>query len=204
MKLKALTIFNELINFTLEDCPVYVSKATIALAAREMSILIKAESVVRGDDESGIFEGDRVYMDGEYIGNVIYSSGFMVQNLDGTLKSLTQMAHIKIETGTSKSIKTVCEDSRRTPLLFKCKDSIIQLNLFLCKLDNSQIAVFGNSYSDKILNCEDVQFYTGIKLDGEAVFYGDVMNNGKVVLYNLQPCIRCGNIYRRLSDERSS
>ena len=78
---------------------------------------------------------------------------------------------------------------------------LIQLNLFLCKLNDNQIAVLGNSYDGKFLDCEDVQFYTGVKRGSVAVFFGDEIDGGKVILHNLQPCIQYGDTYRRLSDE---
>lgn len=201
IRLRALTLSNKIKDFSLNDCPVYVSQSTIALMSDRMSTLIKAETILRGDDETGIYEGDMVYENGEYVGNVIYNAGFKVQKTDGTQKSLSLGSHIKIETGTIESIKTVCSSSKRTFLLFKCREYIIQLNLFLCKLNDNQIAVLGNSYDGKFLDCEDVQFYTGVKRGNVAVFFGDEIDGGKVILHNLQPCIQYGDTYRRLSDE---
>ena len=194
IRLRALTLSNKIKDFSLNDCPVYVSQSTIALMSDRMSTLIKAGTILRGDDETGIYEGDMVYENGEYVGNVIYNAGFKVQKTDGTQKSLSLGSHIKIETGTIESIKTVCSDS-------KSREYIIQLNLFLCKLNDKQIAVLGNSYDGKLLDCEDVQFYTGVKRGNVAVFFGDEVDGGKVILHNLQPCIQYGDTYRRLSDE---
>ena len=47
----------------------------IALFGVKGSRLIKADTVTRGDEQTNIFEGDKVYSEKEFIGIVIYAKG---------------------------------------------------------------------------------------------------------------------------------
>ena len=88
LRFSAFSKRGNIVNFTLEDCPVYLNSSLIILAKHEGSALLLADTVVRYDDASDIAEGDIVYENNRRIGWVIYNQGFVLQDSNGNLKEL--------------------------------------------------------------------------------------------------------------------
>lgn len=80
MKLKMLSINKELLDFTIADCPVALTKDIVILAGRHESSLCINDLILRESD-SGILEYSYVFdKDNKMIGYVIYKNGFKLIN----------------------------------------------------------------------------------------------------------------------------
>lgn len=56
----AIDSHNQVVNFTLEDCPVFLNERQVILAKTEGSNLIYAHTIVRRDKTERVMEGDKV------------------------------------------------------------------------------------------------------------------------------------------------
>ncbi|MCI9050701.1 MAG: hypothetical protein HFI05_02065 [Lachnospiraceae bacterium] len=187
MIFRGFTNSNERVDFRIQDCPVFVSTNMIALFGVKGSRLIKADTVTRGDEQTNIFEGDKVYSEKEFIGIVIYAKGFMLQDLDNVLKILPSGNHIKIEDGDSSSAKIAFHSEYRTELLFQYYGVNVNLKSFVAKLKNGLAVIPLKS----LIDANELLLYTGIiKEDGSKLFFGQNYKGGTIVLHNNIPMIK--------------
>lgn len=191
MKLKAYTRTKERVSFTLEDCPVFISDNVIALVGKKNSDLISYDTIIRGDEASGIWEGDEVYENDSLVGYVIYSRGFKLQTLDNKVKKLCLGSHIKVKEGNRDTVLSISKNPERSMLLFKYKEYVIQIAVFLCKRGDGMIGVHGSSCPEEYIDPQGLRFFTGlVDKSGKNLFYGECENGHEIVLHNLMPCIK--------------
>ena len=172
MLLKALSINNDWVDFTVFDCPVYMEANIIALTGRKGSDLLQADTIVRGDKNTNVFEGDRVYESDELVGYVIYSKGFKLQKLNGQIEDLVLREHIQLKQGNKETIKIISSNEQRTRLLFSDGESVVQLTVFLLKNSAGKIGVMGRTCKANAIDPSKLRFFTGLtKEDGELLFF---------------------------------
>ena len=195
MLLNGITLRGARVGFELSDCPVYLTEDVIGLAGVERSKLILANTIVRGDESTGMIEGDIVLDENEnVIGYIIYSQGFKVQTLSNEIKKLEEYEHIQMKKGDKESILQVTGSEHRTELLFKCNRQEFFMALFLCKNKNGTIAVSGKTFKCKSLNPNEIHFYTGVTdTAGNKLFYGELYKGGVISLVNGLPCVCVGD-----------
>lgn len=190
----------EQILFRLADCPVVVSRNRVALVSIPMSKLILQDTIVRGDEETGYFEGDKVFWDKSYLGRVIYEKGFRLQDKRGNIKDIPWGRHLHVEKGSIADIRkiTKCED--RTPINFKYKDTEIDFYAFLCKIGNF-IAVNSKTTPLRKLDPDYLMHNSGIKSSKGTVFLGDLYNGGLLTLHHGVPCVKKDGRFFRVESE---
>lgn len=187
MLLRGFTDSGIRVDFTLHDCPILVTSSLVALAGIKQSKLIRYDTICRGDEETGIFEGDEVYEDGKKIGTVVYAKGFFLQTLTGALKTIPKSEHIKMKEGNVSSSKIAFNSEYRTDLSFSYKGQRIIISMFICK-DGSMLSVAGKN---KLVNPDSLLMFTGyLRQDNRGVYFGEFYQGGKVVLHDLKPMIK--------------
>ena len=200
MLLKGYNLHKERVDFTLSDCPVHLSTTLIGLSGRKPSYLIKSSTIVCGDDETGIYEGDLVYEDDVEIGYVVYSSGFKVQRHNGDLKKLVLDEHIKVKEGNIASAKVACLNSSRTNVMdFQYDGNKVTVGMFLTKIDD--YVVIKSKKKVKLIDTDRLLFFTGLSdKDGNQLYFKQVYNGGIIVLHDLEPMLKRNGDYFKLVD----
>lgn len=187
MLLRGFTISGERIDFSIQDCPVFISTKVLALFGVKGSELIKSDTVVRGNEQTNIFEGDKVYSNEQLLGVVVYSRGFMLQDLEGVLKILPSGNHIKIEDGDSSTSKLAFHSKYRTELVFNYHGINVNFKSFIAKLKDG-LAI---KPVNRQIDAKELLLFTGvIKEDGSKLFFGQTYKGGTIVLHNNVPMIR--------------
>ena len=190
MLLKGFALNGDRVNFKLSDCPVYFTNNIIGLVGIKGSKLISASTIMRGDEETGVFEGDRVYLKGELIGYVVYAGGFKLQTLNDELKNLFDDPHIKVKEGNRKTANIVSNSEYRSELVFRYNKKNIYMSVFLFKNKDGMLAVAGKSLNGTLIDPEQIHFYTGLADDdGTKLFFDELYKGGILSLRNGMPCI---------------
>jgi hypothetical protein len=180
MLLRGFAIDGEAINFSLNDAPIVLTDTLLVLSAVPESKQIRIDSVVRGDEGLGVFEGDELVNEGgEVVSTIYYAKGFVAQDIDIPLKKLLSDGHIKVRTGTIDSVRRITCLSDRSDIVFGYNKKIIFFRSILAKLDGHLCFVD----DQRRVSASDVSFYSGWKTDkGENIFYGDFYRGGTVVM----------------------
>lgn len=187
MLLKGYTEYGGRVDFSLQDCPILISDTKIALSGIKKSRLIKVNTIVRGDKETGVFEGDEVYCDGILLGIVVYSKGFFLQDLNKSLKKLSQLQHIQVKEGNVKTVRDAFYSPHRTALTFGYKNDRIDFKSFVTK-SGEFISIAETS---RLVDPKDLLFFTGYsRSDGRGIHFGELYKGGTVVLHNYEPAVR--------------
>lgn len=198
MTLKVLTVHDERITLDIADCPIYVSERVLALSGKKNSKLLWANTVVRCDEESGIAEGDLVYENDELLGRIVYAKGFKLQTLEGDVKNLPEIEHIKVRVGSKETINKVFECSERTPITFGYRKKEFSIRDFLCKTGN-YIAIADDKFTGKKLVPQDLLISTGFtREDRSPICFGEFYQDGIVTLWKGLPVISKDGEYEQL------
>ena len=187
MLLRGFTDDGVRIDFTLHNCPILVTDSIVALAGIKQSKLIRYDTICRGDEKTGIFEGDEVYDNGTLIGIVVFAKGFFLQTLDGLLKTIPSDEHIKVKEGNIDSSKMAFSSQYRTDLSFGYKGQRVTIHMFICK-DGNMLSVAGKN---KLINPTSLLMFTGhLRHDNRGIYFGEFYQGGVVVLHDLKPMIK--------------
>ena len=188
MLLKGFALDGERVDFALDSCPVSISKDAVALIGAKGSKLLQAGTIVRGNEENGIFEGDVVYDGDKKIGIIIYSQGFVMQDLEGALKKIPEGEHIKVKVGNSQTVKEANNCELKSTLLLQYQDESFPIQSLMFKT-NGMLVV--SKLRNVLIEPVDLMFSTGYcRDDGTQICFGEFYKGGTVVLHNNVPCVK--------------
>lgn len=180
-------------NFTLKDIPTKYDDEHIALLANAGSPLLKSDLIVRGDLESGLYEGDILSVnDDKYI--VCYERGFYAINENYIITNLYQLKEYKL-------IGDYWKDG--FPILIRPrKKQLYHYNNINFKLTD----IIGH-WADKILirasnkpiPPEECQQECCITHNSTKLFFGDLVNGYPVQLAGGRICIKDNEGYYDLA-----
>ena len=202
MKLRGLTLKQEFYDFEITDCPVYINSSMVALVNKPNSPLLQAKSIVRGEEEFGLFESDMVLEKetSRFVGYLVYIAGFKIYN--PLLKEYIDLNEFNIGdynyVGNNQISKILEIVSVRDYIKFKSGNVSFRINnLILIRSDKLLIT----NKSVGLLNVKDIKFSTGLLFNGEDICFGDILTDGYVVLHNCRPMVRTfSNTYRDLQE----
>jgi len=198
MKLNAIEVGTKVVrDIDWTECPVFISEKYIATVNKENSPLLYRNTLVRVDEETGYAEGDIVIdkVSGNLIGRLVYSKGFKMQDLEGNLKELIELQHIKVKRGSSASRQLISQSKHRDYLLFKAGNVEFGLDSILLEKGGCLILT-SEKYSYRSADISDIKFMTGYG----SLAFGEFYNGGIIVLHNGQPSLKRGNEYVHLED----
>lgn len=196
LEFRALDMHDQIVNFTLEDCPVYLSNHKVILAKTEGSTLIKVETITRRDVDTGIAEGDKVFIQDKFAGIIVYNKGFYLQKNSGALEKLELSSHIKIRVGNFFSMREATSSLNRQSITFRYKERTFSMKALLRYSDGFIVIHTSNDYYRKVIPSE-IGIATGI----DKFCFGDLADGGgRVVLHDLRPCVVIGDKYSELSE----
>lgn len=198
LKFSAFSKRGDIVNFTLDDCPVYLNSSLVILAKHERSSLLLADTIVRYDNDKDIAEGDIVYCDNKRLGWVIYKEGFVLQDSNGNLKEFSLTEHIHLKKGSLSSRQKIKEFGNFQPILFKYKQRNFTLKAIL-QYDNGLVVIHSqDDYYRKVV-AADVKLCTGI----DNFCYGDITEEGgRIIFHDLKPYVVLGDTFTKLSEYR--
>lgn len=190
MKLRALTLARDVVEFSASDVPIAINDSMLVLARRPNSPILLTKSVVRGLDDGSLFETDFVLSDSRHgvVGFVIYKDGFYIwdaqtdvviplRNTDG-LRFIpnTQMHRVREMEPLRSKIRFGSEGRRFSmDRIIYYKDN----ELFITVKPSGPPITFGS-----------LKYGTGVNVEDKELLYGQVVESGKVVLHNYHPMLQ--------------
>ena len=175
-------------NFSIEDCPALIYIDTFILTGVEGSPLLLFDTIVRGDKDSNIYEGDiavNKYTE-EVEGIVVYDNGFFVQKDNRSDKKVIDLNHIYLKKGNLESIGVLLSFYNRTPIRFKSQsiefgfeDMTFISNNFINAMIKNKVCRFRvNSISELIYfnSTDERSIYSGEFIGANIASLNNVQN----------------------------
>lgn len=164
--------------FNLLDCPAYLYRDALFLAAQENSPILRADSVVRGHPRLPLFEGDYVSNpSGEFLGYVVFDAGFCVKDERGKFLETVKPNYIYMR-GDSSSIDVI-NSIKRTPILFRYNDYVFDFGSFI-KANGDNLVLFClKKFLEVPVSCIQPMF-SGERFSDESIFIGDTFK-GQII-----------------------
>lgn len=197
MRLRGITTMNEVVYFSVEDCPIYINKDIIALANRPNSPLLKAMSIARGDEELGYYESDFVFSNitHSFVGYIVYRGGFCIYSpeLDMVFPFVDSGKFTVLVNFKAFDIRKI--NTKRSPIEFTANNNIFSISNIV-RVNNNGVYLMGKGMPFSV-HPELVKLYTGHNTKGSPIGFekGRVeldmgrpfmyLNNDKVFLEDL-------------------
>lgn len=172
--LRALTLSGEWHSFTIRDLPTLYTKEEFVTLGINGSPRLKVHPILRGDFESGLYEGDVIQMDGEKW-LVCYERGFYAISQSYVVRYLYTL-HDYVLLGTCYEIDCGIVSSFREKHIFKYNGNHFRLNDIYGCHDNKLIV----RDIQTPINPEDVQQEACMTYQKRRVFLGDDVDIGRV------------------------
>ena len=189
MRLRGITIQGKPYLISLEDCPVIINGSTVALVNKPMSPLLKANSIVLGNEETGLFEGDFIIDSKTHklIGNIIYDKGFkiLLLNNNGIINISEIGPYYTMVNSNKNGLDKLSEV--KSELRFKVNDFTFTIDK-LVRVDNGMATIYSQLLRKIPVN--NIKICTGIIIDKQHVAYGDILQGGIVVCHENMPMIK--------------
>lgn len=192
MLLRAITLKREPYPFELKDCPIFINDSIVALTNKPGSPLLQAKTIMRGDDETGVFESDFVFRKDTFklVGYVVYVDRFYI--LDYKTYELTPLDENAMQTydfsSNLQSADIVQINKARSYILFRIENITFRINS-LIRVVSDKYLYLSRKNTDK-LDLSTLAFCTGLKRNGNDLCFGDLMQDGVIVLHNFKPMVR--------------
>ena len=171
-------------NFTLNDIPTKYDDDHIALLADAGSPLLRIDSVVRGDLESGLYEGDIIEFEGtQYI--VCYERGFYAISNDYVIKNLYQVKGCEV-------VSDYWTTDFKIPIRLRKKQlyKYDNLNFKLTDIIGHWANKIVIRASNRPIPPEECQQECCLSYEGRKIYFGDMVNGCPVILAGGRVCIK--------------
>lgn len=175
-KMRAPTVNGEWYSFTVGDCPMKLTDNTFILLGKQNSPVMYCD-VYRGDEESGLFEGDVVWCD-DKSWLVCYDRGFYAINKDYEVRYLYTLYDAKYIGVVDHDLVFPIPYSRRVHHKFSYKDVVFNLWDFKAIEDDG---IHIHRYR-KALKAEDIHQEAGIRIDNRKAYLGYKYNDRVLVM----------------------
>jgi hypothetical protein len=177
----------EVVTFNVEDGPCQLEDNLFILTSRPGSPILRYDSILRGLDIDGLFEGDIFEHEGERF-VLQYHRGFAAVNPEKGILSLEEI----------QSLKVVSNVYRETDVFIpKLVRHTYKSNRIMFTLEN----IIGVRDGNLILNAKgglmvplnNVQQYAGITYNKKTMYFGDTINDSPLILANGRCSISINN-----------
>ena len=175
--MKALTVNNDWYVFTIADIPTPIDDGLFILLGKSNSPKLRLDTIRRGDQESMLFEGDVINMNGDRW-LVCYERGFYVINSSYIIKHLYQLDEYTFM-GTCDNQKPIVPISFKMKHLFRYGDIVFRLNDIAGGYDNKVIVRACRNH----ISPEDIQQECCMTIDNVKVYLGDTIGDSTVELH---------------------
>ena len=184
IKLVGVTRKGQSYDLELKDCPVRLNDKFTILQNRENSPMLITESIGRAVEGTDICELDRVYLKGSLIGYFIYTDGFYVWNhITDELTPLAEVEYDRVERNLE------CEypegiQKKRSYIRWKSGESSYGIHELLMVLED-RLFICVNQI--KPLYVSNSRMWTGLTINNEPVYFGDVTEKGIITFDDYRP-----------------
>lgn len=200
MKLRAITLNSEVLDFDISDAPVNINDKLSILLRRPGSPIFYTKSIARGDDTGTIYETDFVIdKDNRFKGFVVYKDAFYMYNFRE--KKLTPIENMDDFTYMTNNARYKLEELSevRSVINFAYDNHMYKLNRIMYA-DDRELYVDLKSTRKPVITSE-VKLCTGLGLPGMEFYFGQYLADGQIVLHNLKPMVRMYNgVYREIKE----
>lgn len=174
--LRAMTLDNKPVEFTVLDVPVIVGEDKCVLLNRKFSPILKYSTIVIGSDV-GVYVGDVLRDMAGNLWYVTYNRGFMAVSKQGEMRPLSDFRRLKVERqATQKEKELYC------PVTYKCKyrygERIFVHEDIVGRLDEGIVV----AKVGRLVLPDGVQQDTDIYIDDKRIFLGDTYEGKKVLM----------------------
>lgn len=190
MKLRGLTLNRKVVFFSVDDVPVCINDSMTILARKPNSPLIITKTIVRGDDNGDFFESDFV-MGGDkagFTGFVIYTDGFYIWHVAEDklepLRSTDRYAFVQ----NTQMYRLDEINKRRSKIRFRCNRYSFDISKIIYYKNSEMFITVRPSGTPIILG--QINFGTGIFVGNAEIHYGQVLNDGIVVMNDYHPMLQ--------------
>ncbi len=174
--MKTLTLDNKWFEFTLADVPTLQNHDQFVLMNKPDTPILKVKHIMRGDIETGLYEGDVI----QYKGRpwlVCYERGFRIINSEYVIQYLYHVDRFK-RIGRYNTVGGLPTVTFKLKFLFKYEDHVLRLSDII------------GAYEGKILMRTHsrpiepgvIQQDCGLRYNNKLVYLGDIVNNSPVEL----------------------
>lgn len=184
---KALSVnYKELVSFTLEDGPWRQNMNFFGLMNRPGSPILRYNTIMRGCDIPGLFEGDIIeYKGKKYI--MRYELGLAAVSLDGEVIPSSKLEYINVvdnmyfqkEFPITYCNKLVFKYIEKEDEKYKENYKYFGIKSITGSFkDKALISIYGS----KLVNVNDVLPFTGIRYKGERIHLGECIEGNPVYM----------------------
>lgn len=190
MILRALTLDNETVYFTVTDAPVCINSKHTILCNKHNSPIIVSKTIARGPLEADLFEFDFV-VDKEtskFIGYVVYTDGFYIWNPHNQeMTPIRDTSRYKFLDNT-RAYRTDELNAIRSSIRFKGNDRLFRLNRIMYS-DGEFVFVELKGCTGPI-KLSRVMLCTGVGEDRNEMQFGQHLNDGVIELHEYHPMVK--------------
>ena len=189
MIFRAVTIQGKLHYFDIADAPVSINDKYSIFIRKFGSPIVYTKSIVRGTDDKKFCETDFVMnLDNKFIGYVIYIDGFYVYHAKtGVKERITDSSKYIFVSNTMRyRIDELSEI--RSPINFVCDNRMFKLSRIMYA--NEDELFIDLKQTRKPTYIDEVKLCTGIMTEEGELYFGQVLEQGIVVMYNNQPMLK--------------
>lgn len=190
MRLRGITTKRNTIEFGINDVPVILNEKFMVLANRKKSPIILTKSVARGDDSGVLFETDFVIhrADSKVSGLVVYNDGFYIWNVQ-TMALIPIRDVEEFEFVPNTQLYKVDELSAyRSKIRFGSAER--RFNLEKVIYFRGEELFITIKPSGKAIRLDSVLNGTGVNVERQELLYGQIVPNGKVIMYQYHPMLQ--------------
>lgn len=184
---KALSVNKkELVSFTLSDGPWRQDMTCFTLSNRPGTPILRYNTIMRGSDIPGLFEGDIIEYNGKkYI--IKYEMGFAAVSLDKEVIPVSELSYINVvdnmyfqkEFPISYCNKITFKYIEREDEKFLNKERVFGIKSVLGAIcDKSFVAIYGS----KMVNENDLLQMSGVRYKGKHIYIGEEIEGNKLYM----------------------
>lgn len=201
MRLRGLTPTKKPVYFDINDIPVCINDSMTILAKRKNSPQMLTKSIMRGSDDGMFYESDFVISKEKngFVGFVVYTDGFYIWNANE--ESMIPLRSVEGYSFVSNTQMHRIEEinKRRGRLRFKCNKVAFGIDRIIYYKDREMFITIKPMGQTIII--DEVNFGTGIYTNGIELAYGQVINDGMIIMNQYHPMLKLASgVCRELED----
>lgn len=183
----------EVVSFTLADGPCKLDTDTFILTERPNTPILRTETILRGSDIEGLFEGDILEHKG-YLYIIQYHRGLAGLSKEKGLLQLSEFESLKPVSSVYERPEYVIP--KKATYTYKYGNLLFPLDDVI-GVDNNRLVL--QAKSGELADLSKVQQYAGIRYNGSYKYFGDEIEGSPLIMKNGRCCVYKHNTYIDIS-----
>lgn len=193
MRLRGLTPTKTPVYFDIKDIPMCINDSITILASKRNSPQILTRSIMRGSDDGTFYESDFVISKEKngFIGFIVYIDGFYIwdANEDITIPLRSTDGYSFVPNTQMHRIDEI--NDKRGKLRFKCGKVSFGIDRIIYYKGREMFITIKPMGQTIII--DEVSFGTGIFVKQFELAYGQIINDGMIVMEKYHPMLKLAN-----------